>query len=54
MVTGQARYLEDYTPPGALHLRLVRSELAHAEITEIDSSAWRTSTRTRPSSPATT
>ena len=39
MVTGQARYLEDYTPPGALHLRLVRSELAHAEITEIDSSA---------------
>ena len=39
MVTGQARYLEDHTPPGALHLRLVRSELAHAEITEIDSSA---------------
>ena len=39
MVSGQARYLEDLTPPGALHLRLVRSELAHAEITEIDSSA---------------
>ena len=39
MVSGQARYLEDLTPPGALHLRLVRSELAHAEITEIDPSA---------------
>ena len=39
MVSGQARYLEDLTPPGALHLRLVRSELAHAEVTEIDSSA---------------
>ncbi len=39
MVTGQARYLEDITPPGVLHLRLVRSELAHAEITAIDSSA---------------
>ena len=39
MVSGQARYLEDLTPSGALHLRLVRSELAHAEITEIDSSA---------------
>ena len=39
MVSGQARYLEDLTPPGALHLRLVRSDLAHAEITEIDSSA---------------
>ena len=33
MVSGQARYLEDLTPPGALHLRLVRSELAHAVIT---------------------
>ena len=39
MVSGQARYLEDYTPSGAMYLRLVRSELAHAEITEIDSSA---------------
>ena len=39
MVSGQARYLEDLTPPGALHLRLVRSELAHADITEIDASA---------------
>ena len=39
MVRGQARYLDDLSPPGVLHLRLVRSELAHARITEIDSSA---------------
>ena len=39
MVTGRARYIDDFTPRGALHLRVLRADLAHAMITEIDASA---------------
>ena len=41
MVRGRARYIDDLTPADALHLRLVRSPLAHADILEIDASALR-------------
>ena len=41
MVTGRARYLDDLTPPGALHLALVRAQHAHATIAGIDASALR-------------
>jgi carbon-monoxide dehydrogenase large subunit len=38
MVRGRARYIDDITPRGALHMRLVRAPLAHAEITGVDAS----------------
>ena len=38
LVTGTARYVEDISPVGTLHLALVRSPFAHADITEIDTS----------------
>ena len=38
MVRGRARYIDDITPHGALHMRLVRAPLAHAEITGVDAS----------------
>ena len=41
MVTGRARYLDDLTPPGALHLQLVRAQYAHGTIAGIDASALR-------------
>jgi carbon-monoxide dehydrogenase large subunit len=41
LVQGQGRYVDDMALPGMLHLRLVRSELAHAKITGIDASALR-------------
>jgi carbon-monoxide dehydrogenase large subunit len=36
LVQGQGRYIDDLALPDMLHLRLVRSEVAHAEITNID------------------
>lgn len=36
LVQGQGRYIDDLTLPGMLHLRLVRSEFAHAELGNID------------------
>ena len=39
LVTGTGRYVEDLSPVGTLHLALVRSPFAHAEITGIDTSA---------------
>lgn len=39
LITGTARYVEDLTPTGTLHLAIVRSPFPHAEITGIDASA---------------
>ena len=36
LITGMARYVDDITPNGTLHLAIVRSPFAHAEITDID------------------
>jgi carbon-monoxide dehydrogenase large subunit len=41
LISGQARYIDDLVLPGMLHLRLVRSELAHAKLANIDVSALR-------------
>jgi carbon-monoxide dehydrogenase large subunit len=41
LVSGRARYIEDLHLPGMLHLRLVRSDLAHARVEGIDTSALR-------------
>ncbi len=38
-LTGQGRYVDDIKLPGMLHMALVRSEFAHADITSIDTSA---------------
>ncbi len=38
-VTGAARYGADYSPPGMLHARMLRSPHAHARINSIDTSA---------------
>jgi carbon-monoxide dehydrogenase large subunit len=38
LVTGSGRYLEDLTFPDMLHVRLVRSQMAHATIKQIDGS----------------
>ena len=35
LVTGAGRYLDDLSLPGMLHLRVVRSEMAHARISQI-------------------
>lgn len=39
LITGTARYVDDLTPTGTLHVAVVRSPLPHAEITSIDTSA---------------
>ncbi len=39
MITGQAKYTDDFTLPGMLHLAVVRSPFAHARITGIDTTA---------------
>lgn len=36
LVSGTARYVDDIAPVGTLHLAIVRSPLAHADITAID------------------
>src|SRR5690349_10663244 len=36
LITGRSRYTDAITPPGALHVHVVRSPLAHAKITGID------------------
>ena len=38
-LTGQGRYLDDITFPGALHARFVRAPMAHARIVSIDLTA---------------
>lgn len=39
LVSGSARYVDDLAPTGTLHLAVVRSPFAHADIIEIDTSA---------------
>jgi carbon-monoxide dehydrogenase large subunit len=39
LVSGTARYVDDIMPTGTLHLAVVRSPFAHADVTEIDISA---------------
>jgi carbon-monoxide dehydrogenase large subunit len=39
LLTGEAKFTNDLTIPGALHLALVRSPYAHARITSVDVSA---------------
>ncbi len=39
LITGTARYVDDLTPTGTLHLAIVRSPFAHADIIDIDTSA---------------
>ena len=39
LVSGTGRYVDDIAPSGTLHLAVVRSPFAHAEITGIDTSA---------------
>lgn len=41
LITGTARYVDDITPAGTLHLALVRSPFPHALITSIDVEAAR-------------
>ncbi|MGQ0480313.1 MAG: xanthine dehydrogenase family protein molybdopterin-binding subunit [Pseudonocardia sp.] len=43
LITGRTRYTDAITPHGTLHMYVVRSPLAHARITGIDSSAARRS-----------
>lgn len=38
LLTGRARFVDDLAPPGCLHVKLVRSSLAHARIRSIDTS----------------
>ena len=38
LLTGEARFVNDLFVPGAAHMRLVRSEVAHAKIVAIDTS----------------
>jgi carbon-monoxide dehydrogenase large subunit len=39
LITGRTRYTDAITPPGTLHLHVVRSPVAHATIASIDSAA---------------
>jgi len=41
LVTGQTNWTDNITPPGTLHMAILRSPMAHARITEIDLSAAR-------------
>lgn len=40
LTSGRGRYLDDLLPAGTLHLRLVRSQYAHAEITGVRIGEW--------------
>ena len=41
LLTGESRFIADLVVPGALHLAVVRSSVAHARITSIDADAAR-------------
>ena len=41
LLTGESRFTDDLVVPGALHLRIVRSPVAHARIRSIDTTAAR-------------
>ena len=38
LLRGEARYVDDFSPPGTLHLAFVRSSMAHARLVEVDTS----------------
>src|SRR5690606_19760310 len=40
-LTGRARFVDDVTPPGALHLAILRSPHAHARVRGVDLAAAR-------------
>src|SRR2546430_173534 len=42
LITGRTRWTDNLTLPGLLHLAILRSPVAHARITRIDTSAART------------
>src|SRR6266545_2164574 len=42
LVTGQAKYTDDFVLPGMVHMSVVRSPYAHARIRRIDASKART------------
>ena len=39
LITGRTRWTDNFTLPGMLHLAMVRSPFAHANVTSIDTSA---------------
>ena len=39
LLTGESRFVDDLDLPGALHMRVVRSPIAHARIVSIDTAA---------------
>jgi len=39
LITGRTRWTDNITPPGLLHMAVVRSPYAHAKITSIDTTA---------------
>jgi carbon-monoxide dehydrogenase large subunit len=41
LITGRTRWTDNLTPPGTLHLAVVRSPISHAKITGIDADAAR-------------
>ncbi len=41
LLTGAARYVGDMSPPGTVHLAFVRSVMAHADITSVDTESAR-------------
>ena len=41
LITGRGRFVDDFAPPGLLHLMFVRSPMAHARIRSIDMQAAR-------------
>ena len=41
LLTGEARYVDDMTPPGTAHVVFVRSVMAHARIAAVDAEAAR-------------
>ncbi len=47
LLTGKGRYVDDIRVPGMLHLALLRSPHAHAQVTRVDLSAARAATGVR-------
>ncbi|WP_434441629.1 xanthine dehydrogenase family protein molybdopterin-binding subunit [Lentzea sp. E54] len=39
LLTGRGKFVDDYRPPGLLHAHVLRSTVAHARITAVDTSA---------------
>ena len=39
LIRGKGRYIADITPPGVVHMAILRSPFPHAQINSIDTSA---------------